>query len=69
MPQGHNTDWGLGQYDVQGASCGLNSAFDYLGKCTIKALKMHYCKGLTRREYRHMNTLSLQYFLLLTSGG
>ena len=31
-------------------------------KCTI-------VKELTRREYWYMNTPSLQYFILLTSGG
>ena len=36
----------------------------------INALKMYYCiKELTRREYCYMNTPSLQYFMLLTSGG
>ena len=65
----------LTKYDGQGVYCGLSTASEVFLIFTtqIYSLFMHLkcpiVKESTRREYCPMNTPSLQYFMLLTSGG
>ena len=77
-PLGCYTDQGprgCSQYDGQGLYCGLSTASEVFLIFTTQMilismnLKCTIVRALTKREYCYMNTLNLQYFMLLTSSG